>query len=1021
MDKIYKNIDEAINDTTQYYNYDKIKNLRFVPDNLIEAFNKPIGIFDPFGENINPFTGKQYTNMFSNEDMKPYSNILDSNNNPILYKKTYKNQAYGWTKMALYDNLINFMNLLDKNQVCLIKAGTGVGKTVILPRAVLQYYNFQKKIICSVPKKSAASGAAAYAASNLDVVLGNEVGYLHKGANIINNNTKLVFITAGSLISILLKNPNLSEYSSLLIDEVHERSVEVDQLIMLMSKLCIKRPDFKIILISATVDSSIFKNQFETKFKLKYGELILEVPDTFTVSDSFIDKPVSNNKVVETVVDKLYNILTKTDAKTGDIIAFIKGGGEGKKIMDLIKPKFKTILDKENPINPFFCIYSGETSHKDFESYINHPTNYKSIGFIDPITKIKPQIPYTRKVILSTNAGESSVTFNNIGYVVDPGYANITEFYPLVNSDSLLEKRIAQANAKQRRGRTGRTIPGICYRLYTQDEFNSFDKFPLPDIQKTDITMNILGLFFYPKVLDFKDVNNLLNDFISKPPNEFIYNALIKLYIVGAIKKENINNQIENQKGGGDNKFKNKNKNKIGINYYNFLKELEKEREKLVKNKKNINMSIKKPILKKSEEMLLFFKNHENDKLTDLGRVIKKFSSLSLSEAYSIIYSYYSGCLNEMCNLITILNIIKNKIDTLILPYKKTNEKTPEEIKINRQILFSKQRKFFHKFGDHFTILEIYKQFKNFMDDEKNNEFKNDDIENDLNQLKNDEPTKTKKDFKKWGNLNGINIKLLVNNRGGNKWDIVKEESMNLKQRLMSGIEPSDLKLKYYDEYYNNEVNFGRRPKTQEQLLKDIFVETIDEDNENLIGEEDIVFNENIDVIIQSGGGKGSNKKINKLNSINRLNSINKLNEFLNKRFINKKLINQKGGYKKKNNYELNLFPYAFDRYNPELNLLNALLEGNKYNIAYFNKDKSYYNTCFPIESANATLDQNTTLVGKPEYIIYNSLNMLNKNGIFQMNICSSVDILKDKIKICKNSKKLSPKKLSPKKLSPKK
>ena len=127
------------------------------------------------------------------------------------------------------------IKLIDRNQVILLIAGTGTGKTVITPRAALQYFNFQKKICVSVPKIKLTVEHAEYTSICFDTVVGNEIGYQSSKANKTNKNTKLTFITAGSLKSIIVnKDPLLSEYSCVIIDEAHERSVDIDQLFLLM-------------------------------------------------------------------------------------------------------------------------------------------------------------------------------------------------------------------------------------------------------------------------------------------------------------------------------------------------------------------------------------------------------------------------------------------------------------------------------------------------------------------------------------------------------------------------------------------------------------------------------------------------------------------------------------------------------------------------------------------------------------------------------------------------------------------
>jgi hypothetical protein len=169
----YNNIEDFINKYSLKNKYNEIKNFDYVPEPLINYFDKPIGLFDPLGENINPLTGKEYKNLYINE---PEKLIFNNSGEMIQYDQTYKNLSITWVKLMMYEELMSIMKTI-KSKVSMIKAGTGVGKTVITPLAVLQYYNFQKKIMCTVPKQKLAKGAAEFAAKRLDVQFGNEVGY----------------------------------------------------------------------------------------------------------------------------------------------------------------------------------------------------------------------------------------------------------------------------------------------------------------------------------------------------------------------------------------------------------------------------------------------------------------------------------------------------------------------------------------------------------------------------------------------------------------------------------------------------------------------------------------------------------------------------------------------------------------------------------------------------------------------------------------------------------------------------
>ena len=172
----------------------KLKNYNFynhyLNKNLVNKFKKPIGLYDPLGENINPLTGKDYQNYYSTEQNKYPSGPLAGK----IYQITYRNLAYSWTNLPMYPHITNILNSIRNNNITMIEAGTGVSKTVIVPKVALQAFNFQKRVICTVPKRLLARTNAEYSAKCLDVLMGQEVGYFVGGNRNMNANTKLVLL-----------------------------------------------------------------------------------------------------------------------------------------------------------------------------------------------------------------------------------------------------------------------------------------------------------------------------------------------------------------------------------------------------------------------------------------------------------------------------------------------------------------------------------------------------------------------------------------------------------------------------------------------------------------------------------------------------------------------------------------------------------------------------------------------------------------------------------------------------------
>lgn len=516
-----ENINSKINSYIKKVENYKFNNKNINNNDLKKHFKKPIGLFDPYGENINPLTGNPYENLYKDDVIKYKSGPLKG----ITVPMTYKNLAYNWTNYGVYNNMLPILDSIKKNQVILVKAGTGTGKTVITPKIALQFFNFQKKVVCVMPKKILAESSAIFAAKCLDVTVGNkiddQVGYFYMGNNQMSTTNKLIFTTPGSLKSVITRNeddPYLSEYDCVILDEIHERSVQTDQLLLMMKPILEKRPEFKLILMSATINLDLF-NKYYTSSKITCGEIIVE-GISFNVDIFYEKKPLKDIK--GETINKMVHILKTT--QSGDILVFVKTGGDGKMLCQALEQATKSL----NDINPY-CVKLEAKSTSDERKYAENEFAYKSHPDSDP------SHPYTRKVVMATNVIESGMTVDGIVYVIDNGSSMEASFYPKENARSLVDSRISKAAAAQRKGRAGRTTNGYCYRMYTEEEFNKFYEYPVPDIQKTDITSDILDIYMLDYVKNNGDMRKFLNNLISPPSEDFIISSLNRLYGLGAI------------------------------------------------------------------------------------------------------------------------------------------------------------------------------------------------------------------------------------------------------------------------------------------------------------------------------------------------------------------------------------------------------------------------------------------------------------------------------------------------------
>ncbi len=879
-----ENINSKINSYIKKVENYKFNNKNINNNDLKKHFKNPIGLFDPYGENINPLTGKPYENLYSSIPLEYKSGPLEG----ITVPMTYKNLAYNWTNYGVYTHMLPILDSIKKNQVTLVKAGTGTGKTVITPKIALQSFNFQKKVICAVPKQVLAQSSGEFAAKCLDVNIGDQVGYFYMGTNKTSDASKLIFTTPGSLKSVITRNeddPYLSEYDCVIIDEIHERSVQTDQLLLMMKSILKKRPEFRLILMSATMDLNLF-NKYYTSSKITCGEVIVE-GISFNVDIFYEKKHVSD--IRRETVNKIVHILKTT--QSGDILVFIKTGGDGKMLCQALEQATKSL----NNINPY-CVKLEAKSTPDEKKYATNEFAYKSHPDMDP------SHPYTRKVVMATNVIESGITVDGIIYVIDNGSSMEASFFPKQNARSLIDSRISKAAAAQRKGRAGRTKSGYCYRMYTEDEFNKFHEYPVPDIQKTDITSDMLDIYLLDYIKNTGDMRKFLNNLISPPSEDFIISSLNKLYGLGAI------SSLDN-----------------------------------------------------------------NGIITPLGQAISKFRAIEVNFAKSILASYEYFCKDDVINIIIIAMKLDSRIDNLF------------DIQVNKKLSESMQKKevenikklqkklFYSPYGDYITILNVYNALKNYMRKSPNN--KN---HNSINT--NNDSLNEKKDPKKWCRTHGISSRTFINRDYPKKsgWDFVGDSARKLKYILMTIMKPEKNKSLI-------EIEPGEN-----------FLE------QNIVLPKNIL-NNNLKNIV---GGK-SNSKVNNIevnNNVKNFKSNNKKYFPNAQKFIDNLKDNIYSSYELKNIYYKERKKIPLNNSEKELikkpneefrnmKVLMALSLGNITNLAKLvNKKDGKYKTCFPIEKVYAKCDRNSTLLKKPELIMYNELFTTSKeNKVLKLNLATEI------------------------------
>uniref|UniRef100_A0A3Q7FQX5 RNA helicase n=1 Tax=Solanum lycopersicum TaxID=4081 RepID=A0A3Q7FQX5_SOLLC len=355
---------------------------------------------------------------------------------------------------------------------------------------------------CTQPRRVAAMSVAARVSQEMGVKLGHEVGYSIRFEDCTSEKTILKYMTDGMLLREFLGEPDLASYSVIMVDEAHERTLSTDILFGLdISRF---RPDLKLLISSATLDAEKFSDYFDCApiFKIPGRRFPVEIHYTKAPEADYLDAAV---------VTALQIHVTQPPGD-GDILIFLTGQEEIETAEEIIKHRIKGLGTKiaELIICPIYANLPTELQAKIFE----------------------PTPEGARKVVLATNIAETSLTIDGIKYVIDPGFSKMKSYNPRTGMESLLVAPISKASANQRAGRSGRTGPGKCFRLYTAYNYmNDLEDNTVPEIQRTNLANVVLSL----KSLGIHDLLNF--DFMDPPPAEALLKALELLFALSALNK----------------------------------------------------------------------------------------------------------------------------------------------------------------------------------------------------------------------------------------------------------------------------------------------------------------------------------------------------------------------------------------------------------------------------------------------------------------------------------------------------
>ena len=365
---------------------------------------------------------------------------------------------------------------IRQHQVLILAGETGSGKTTQLPKMCLEALgDFQGTIGCTQPRRVAAMSVSKRVAEELGVPWGREVGCKMRFSDDTSRETRVKFMTDGILLAEIQSDPMLRAYSVLILDEAHERSLNIDFLLGYLVGLLKKRPDLKLIVTSATIDTEAFSQAFG-------GAPIIEVSGrTYPVEIRYMPLVTEEDDFgfIDGAVAAVENALIETN--DGDVLVFMPTERDIRDTRDLLDGR----LGREFEVLALFGRMASAEQQRVFE----------------PGRK--------RRVVIATNVAETSITIPRIAVVVDTGLARMSRYNPRTRTKRLPVEAVSQSSANQRAGRAGRVRDGLCIRLYEQDDFEKRDRFTMPEIQRANLAEVILRMkaFKLGEIEDFPFIN----------------------------------------------------------------------------------------------------------------------------------------------------------------------------------------------------------------------------------------------------------------------------------------------------------------------------------------------------------------------------------------------------------------------------------------------------------------------------------------------------------------------------------
>uniref|UniRef100_A0A0A9YMY4 RNA helicase n=1 Tax=Lygus hesperus TaxID=30085 RepID=A0A0A9YMY4_LYGHE len=462
---------------------------------------------DPLPENdTRSFAANMRGIGLANQDLPEWKKHVIGGKKSSFGMKTNMSLLEQRQSLPIYKLKEELIKAVTDNQILIVIGETGSGKTTQMTQYLAEAgFTSRGKIGCTQPRRVAAMSVAKRVAEEFGCRLGQEVGYTIRFEDCTSNETVIKYMTDGMLLRECLVDLDLKNYSVIMLDEAHERTIHTDVLFGLLKQAVQKRAELKLIVTSATLDAVKFSQYF-------FEAPIFTIPGrTFPVEVLYTKEPETDYLDASLITVMQIHLREPP----GDILLFLTGQEEIDTACEILYERMKS-LGPDVPELIILPVYSALPSEMQTRIFEAAP-------------------PGSRKVVIATNIAETSLTIHGIFYVVDPGFVKQKVYNSKTGMDSLVVTPISQAQAKQRAGRAGRTGPGKCYRLYTERAYrDEMLPTPVPEIQRTNLATTVLQL----KTMG---INDLLHfDFMDAPPVESLIMALEQLHSLSALDDEGL-------------------------------------------------------------------------------------------------------------------------------------------------------------------------------------------------------------------------------------------------------------------------------------------------------------------------------------------------------------------------------------------------------------------------------------------------------------------------------------------------